>query len=238
MDTLTTTLLPFAAPGQFCGPPGIANGGWLSGQLASHLVRDGTGFPNPPVEVTLRRPTPVDRPLAIEPTADGIHLVDGEHLLASARLAATCPLPPAPVDRARAARAETAFAGWWDHPFPGCFVCGLRDAGAGLRLFTGPVDGRRGVVAGRWTVPPSEIPPAQLLWAALDCPTGWAHHRPGGIALLGRLTAQIHRPVEPGDELVVVARAGQREGRRLPSRCAIYDRESRLVAACNAVWIE
>jgi hypothetical protein len=239
-DDRADQLAPFTTPARFAGPHGIANGGWLSGQLASHLVPEDAGFPHRPVEVTLRAPTPVDHELVVERRADGVRLLDGEQLLAEARLGDSCPLPPAPVDRARAALAEAAYAGWWDHPFVDCFVCGLRQPDEGLRLFTGPVDGRPGVVASRWTVPTvlsGGVTPTHLLWAALDCPTGWAHHRPGGVALLGRLTGQIHRPVVPGEQLVVVARADGRQGRRLHSRCAIYDRASRVVAASQAVWL-
>lgn len=240
--TSTEPLAPFRAPARFAGPPGFANGGWLAGQLAAQLVPEDVGFPSPPVEVTLRMPTPVDRDLAIQRRDDHVRLLDGAHVLAEARFARSCPLAPSPVTRAAAARAEASYVGWWDHPFVGCFVCGLRDPGEGLRLFTGPVDGRPGVVAGRWTVaarpgPAREMTLAGLLWAALDCPTGWAHHRPGGVALLGRLTSQIHRLVVPGEPLVVVAQADGRQGRRLLSRCGIYDQDSRLVAASQAVWV-
>lgn len=195
MDPRTTTLSPVSAPSRFCGPPGVANGGWLCGQLASHVVPHGADFLTPAVEVTLRAPAHVDCALAI--------------------------------DRAQATQAETTYVGWWDHPVVSCFVCGLRDPTDGLRLF-----------ADRWTVPPADLPPTQLLWAALDCPTGRAHHRPSGVALLARLTARIHRPATPGEQLVVVARAESRQGRRRQSRCGIYDDASRLVATSHAIWLE
>jgi hypothetical protein len=49
--TVTETTI---VPERFCGPPGMANGGWISGLAASFLT--GTG----PVEVTLRAPTPLE----------------------------------------------------------------------------------------------------------------------------------------------------------------------------------
>lgn len=233
---------PFHAPERFCGPPGVANGGWLSGRLASRLP------PGVTAEVTLRAPTPVGRELALEidDHDQQVRLLDGDTLLAEARPATASPLAPRPVAWARAALAESGYRGWWDHPFPACFVCGSREPGDGLRIFPGPVAGRSGVVAARWSPPVAEatadgaVPPEHV-WAALDCPTGWAHHRPGGAAVLGRLVAKLHRAARPGRDHVVVARADGRtgtSGRRLVSRAAIYTREGDLVATSQATWLE
>jgi hypothetical protein len=48
---------------RFCGPPGVANGGFACGSLAA--LADG------PAEVTLRRPPPLDQPLEVRGDADG-----------------------------------------------------------------------------------------------------------------------------------------------------------------------
>ena len=44
-------------PARFCGPPGVANGGFTGGSLAALL--------GGAAEVTLRRPVPLDRPLPV-----------------------------------------------------------------------------------------------------------------------------------------------------------------------------
>nr|BFE79946.1 hypothetical protein GCM10020093_025470 [Planobispora longispora] len=73
---------------------------------------------------------------------------------------------------------------------------------------------------------------------ALDCPTGWAHLEPGGVALLGRLTVRTRRPVVPGRTYVVVARKEGRERRKLFASGAVYEADGRLVAASRATWIK
>ncbi|MBN2622164.1 MAG: hypothetical protein JXA83_02290, partial [Acidimicrobiales bacterium] len=60
------------------GPPGIANGGWVSGLVAGHL---GAG----PVAVTLRAPTPLDTPLDLRAADDDATLSVGDDLLVTAR---------------------------------------------------------------------------------------------------------------------------------------------------------
>ena len=45
-------------PSRFCGPPGIGNGGYVCGRIAAYV--DG------PATVTLRRPPPLDTPMAVE----------------------------------------------------------------------------------------------------------------------------------------------------------------------------
>ena len=58
-------------------------------------------------------------------------------------------------------------------------------------IFAGPVAGRQGVVAATWTPKPDVR--AEIVWAALDCPSGWAvddFQREG--VLLGRMAASIH----------------------------------------------
>lgn len=153
--------------------------------------------------------------------------------------------PPASVGWADAVAAGERFAGFAHHPFPGCVVCGTdRARGDGLRLFTGPVAGRAGVVAGTLVPHPSygrddgRLPLAAV-WAVLDCPTGWAHAvgSADGVALLGRMTGRVHARLRAGEAYVVVAEAGTTEGRRSHARGAIYDTGGRLVAASLATWV-
>jgi hypothetical protein len=233
-DTLTLstpnpTPTPFVVDPRFCAEPGIAHGGWLSGRLASRLP------PGTTVEVTFRAPAPTGRELAVDVRNEDDHHVvrllepqDGTVLvLAEARPANASPLAPSPVTWAQAALAESGFRGWWDHAHPGCFACGGRETGDGLRIFPGPVVGRTGVVAARWTPDFADTTadgavPCEHVWAALDCATGWAQRDAGLVSLVVRL----HRAALPGEDYVVIARADGYAG--------IHSRTGDLVATAHA----
>jgi hypothetical protein len=230
---LATTV---AIPAGRCGPPGMANGGWVSGSVAGHL---GAG----PIEVTLRAPTPLDTPLDLRAADDLATLSLGDQLLVSARRSPGTVRAPAAVGLAAARAAEAGFVGHHDHPFPGCFVCGTeRAAGDGLRIFPGPLAASPGRAAAVFT--PSQAHagphgrlPAAAVWAALDCPTAWVNMTPGAVALLGRLRAEVRGDLHPGRSYLVVAESAGREGRKAYGRAGIYDRDGRLLAASEATWI-
>jgi hypothetical protein len=230
---LATTI---TIPAGRCGPPGMANGGWVSGSVAGHL---GAG----PIEVTLRAPTPLDTPLDLGAADDVATLSVDDELLVSARRSPGTVRAPAPVDWHLAAAAEAGFAGHHDHPFPGCFVCGTeRAVGEGLRIFPGPLPGTPARAAAVFT--PAEAHagphgrlPAAAVWAALDCPTAWVNMAPGAVALLGRLRAEVRGELHPGRSYQVVAESAGQEGRKAYGRAGIYDRDGRLLAASEATWI-
>ena len=230
---LATTV---TVPAERCGPPGMANGGWVSGSVAGHL---GAG----PIEVTLRAPTPLDTPLDLRAADDLATLSVGDQVLVSARRSPGRVRPPAPVGRADAEAAQAEFAGFHEHPFPGCFVCGTeRAVGDGLRIFTGPVPGVPGRAAAVFTpdeahAGPHGRLPVAAVWAALDCPTAWVNMAPGAVALLGRLRAEVRGDLRPGESYLVVAESAGTEGRKAFGRAGIYHRDGRLLAASEATWI-
>ncbi|MGW4639861.1 hypothetical protein ACWEN6_15095 [Sphaerisporangium sp. NPDC004334] len=226
-------------PARFRGPEGMANGGWVAGTLAGTLA-DRLDCAHA-LEVTLHRPIPLDTELAVSHMANSASLsLDGQVLVEAIPVALDVTPPPF-VPFTDAARAEAGFPGLTGgHPAPGCFVCGLRDPGDGLRIFPGPVEGTDLVAAG-WRVPVTVtddgVVPDALVWAALDCPTGWANAGEGGPGLLGRITAQVFRRVYPNGTYSVVARSTGREGRKLFGESAVYEVDGTLVAAAKATWI-
>ncbi|MFS8479167.1 MAG: hypothetical protein FWJ93_09480 [Micromonosporaceae bacterium] len=214
--------------GRYNGPPGSGNGGYTAGLVGSLLAPS-------PATVTLRRPPPLDVPLEVRRTDDEVRVLDAEGQLVAEAVRAAAPADPvAPVSAETARRAMDDYAGFADHPFPTCFVCGpKRAAGDGLRIFPGPVDGDR--TAAVWQVPPDVSPP--MMWAALDCPGGWAIISPGRPYVLGRMTAAVLALPPAGAECVVVGRADGTEGRKAYVRSSVYGPDGDLLAHAAATWI-
>jgi hypothetical protein len=219
---------------RFNGPPGSGHGGYSSG-CAGVLVDA------PAAEVTLRRPPPLETPLAVERTDGGLAVLDGADVVAEARpaeLSVSGP-PPASVEEAR--EASERFAWKHDHPFPTCFGCGpRRDPAEALCLFTGPLgDGRFAVP---WTPPAwsgDDVVEPLLVWAALDCPSAAPVH--GTISapvVLGRLTVALEAPVELGAPHVIQAWLERSEGRRRHTAVALYTASGERRACGRAVWVE
>jgi hypothetical protein len=81
----------------------------------------------------------------------------------------------------------------------------------------------------------------EVVWAALDCPTGWATYYAAPeaeLALLGRLTAHILRPVEAENTYVCTSWAGGSEGRKHFATGAVLSPEGAIHAVSHAIWIE
>lgn len=211
-------------PTRFRGPPESANGGYTCGLVAELAAQ--------PVEVTLRRPPPLGRPLRW----DGSRLFDGEELVAETIPVTVTLELPAPVWWEQAELAAARFPGFEAHAFPTCFVCGPgRAVGDGLRIFAGPVEGRA-LVAAPWLVP--EEVDARLLWAALDCPGAIAVGYPRrGETVLGRFAARVLSVPAPGEQCVVVGWPLGEEGRKLEAGTALFGEGGRVHAFARATWI-
>ena len=219
----------------FRGPPDCGNGGYVAGLLAGALGGSG-------VEVTLRAPPPLDRDLQVVVDGDRAELLAGGVLIAAARrMPVDLIIPPPPsLDVAR--DAERRYAGFASHPFPGCFVCGPeRDVGDGLRIFPGSMVGDERV-AGVWTPDASLSDGAggvavEHLWAALDCPGYFAVRERAGIAVLGRIAAEILRRPSAGEAMVVTGWSIESEGRKHRVGTALHDRDGTLCAKAAATWV-
>ena len=206
------------------GLPGLAHGGYTGGLLAEVLGAD-------TAEVRLRRPIPLGRPLEVRREAGRVLLADAETVIAEAREAQLALYVPPPVSLAAAEAAARRFPGHHEHPFPGCVTCGTARAD-GLRIFPGPVPGRR-LVAAPWTPVTAGV---ETVWEALDCPQLWALmiHAPEGSedrVVTARMTTTVVRPVEPGVPHVVIAWPVGREDGRWVAGAAIYGPDGELRAA-------
>jgi hypothetical protein len=216
--------------GRFNGPPGSGNGGYTCGLIASHVD-------SPAAVVTLRLPPPLDTPLTVIPVAEHrVRITDpeGAEIAAAAAGSASGEELPPPVPWADAVAASAAYRGFMSHPFPTCFVCGPeRTTGDGLRLFPGPIGD--GMTATPWEVP-AEISP-ELVWAALDCPGGWAVPLEERPYVLGQMDARVAAVPEPGDRCVVVGQLITEDGRKAFVRTVLYGPDDSALAWSTATWI-
>jgi len=219
---------------RFNGPPSSGHGGYSAGRAAA-LVG------GPVVEVTLRRPPPLETALPVVRRDGAAALLDGADVVAEARPAELSLEAPPPVGLDEAAAASERFAWEHDHPFPTCFGCGPeRDPGDALCLFCGPVgDGRFAVP---WTPPAwtgGEQVDRVFAWAALDCPSSApAHDTIAAPVVLGRLTVALDAPIAIGEPHVIQAWLERSEGRRRHTAAAIFTAAGERRAAARAVWVE
>ena len=212
---------------RYRGPLHSANGGYASGRLAAHI--DG------PAEVTLRLPPPLDRPLTVaEEEEERLLLLDGEALVAEARAAAPALEPPDPVSVAEAEAATLRHVHFEGDAFSECFSCGYRPED-GLCIHVGQVEGRE-LQAAPWVA--TEVSP-EVIWAAIDCAGAYAVGGPGrGEVMLGRMTAEIRRLPEEGEQCVVVAWPLEEDGRKLHAGTALLSAGGETLAIARQIWIQ
>jgi hypothetical protein len=216
-------------PRRFRGPSNSGNGGYTCGLLAAFVDADS-------VEVTLRGRPPLDRLLMVSGDGHRVVLLDDEAVVAEAAPQALQLELPAPVGAEEARAAERRFAGFGEHVFPECFVCGpARPPGDGLRIFAGPVEGRDGVVAARWVAREVTAP---VLWAAIDCPGAFAVGMSGrGETVLGRMTARILGLPRDGEPCVSVGWPLGEDGRKLFAGTALFGESGDPLAIARQTWI-
>lgn len=229
-----------SVPAQFRGPPNSVNGGYACGLMARHI--DG------PATAVLRAPPPLDTPMVLVREGEVVRLEsEAGVLIGEARPgdAAVIPPVPPPPSLAAATRAATTFVGLTRMFHPICFTCGDRlDEGFGLRVFVGQVEGAaQGVVAGPWTPNPvfaeaNGLIPAEVVWAALDCPgsVAWVVQGGGG-GLLGTMTCEVLRLPRAGEPTIVLAWPVERSGRKAVSGTALFTENGELLAHSHQIWI-
>lgn len=221
---------------RFCGPPESGNGGYVAGMLA--------GQSHVPVRVRLRMPPPLNAPLIVHQRDAGrLELKREGEVIAEAEHHQLELQPPAAPTYVDALDASRGYAGFKQHPYPTCFVCGPQRArGDGLRIFPGAW-GSDGMVAAPW-MPDESLCGAdgkvcsEFMWAALDCPGYFAAAHDGRHMLLGQIAAQVDRRVHASESCVVVGWRIGREGRKHIVGTALYDDDGEPCARALATWIE
>ncbi|MFB9235365.1 hypothetical protein ACFFWC_07405 [Plantactinospora siamensis] len=198
--------------------------------MTGEVVGSGGAGPDAAVEVTLRRPPPLGVPLRLDGTA--VRDPEGTLVAELRRVPAFPAEAVPPVDAATAGAAAANYPGFVEHPFPTCYVCGP-ERPDGLRIFPGRLpDGR---TAAPFVVP-ADAGPATV-WAALDCPGGWAVLAPGRPYVLGRMAAVVERVPAPGDECVAIGAAVEAQGRKALVRSTVYGPAGERLGYARATWI-
>jgi hypothetical protein len=232
---------PIIVPPRFSGPPSVGNGGYCCGLVAATLAGSSA------VECTIRKPIPVGRELVLRLEPGRTKLFDGEELViegVSSEFTIECPFPVTFAEADAAAKRSPAFQ---NHPFPTCFVCGpQRPDQDGLRVYPGPVESQEGfpnLYAAPW-VPALEFAEqsgtvrAEIIWAALDCPTGFAAGFPyEGKLVTGRLAVKLLRPVTAGEECVLMSWSLGSNGRKCHSAAVLVNSLGLPCAEAKATWI-
>jgi len=226
---------------RFCGPPETGNGGYSAGTLASLLPGA--------CECTLRKPIPLERDLKTESFDQHARLLaDSEVIIEAVSTQLDIDLhAPIAFEQADRAMAESPALDE-SHAFPTCFTCGPKRAlGDGLRIFPGRLPGGNGdgsAFAASW-IPDSSLTNGdvvvrpEFVWAAMDCPTGFAAGFPWrGTLVTGRLAVEQLTPVYPLRPYVVVSWPTGSEGRKFHASAALYSPDGEVCAKARATWIK
>lgn len=224
-------------PKRFCGPPTSGNGGYVCGLLAGYVQGD--------AEITLRLPPPLERPLDVVREDGGAKLMDGDKIVAEAKVSQIeVDAPDAPSWDEAVQAAKRGYDNRHNEQFNSCFVCGLdRGPGDGLCIFPGPITEGSHEMLATW-VPdatvahPDGIVPPEIVWSALDCPSGFPYIQRSGVVVLGRYAVKRMGPVRRDERYTVRGwRTGQ-DGRKLHSASALYSEDGALCAVAKATWIQ
>jgi hypothetical protein len=167
----------------------------------------------------------------------------GDELVAEAHPATVGLALPGTASPAQARAAATRSPLFQGHPFPTCFTCGPdRAPGDGLRIFPGPLAGGD-LWAAPWTPDPSVadqdgLVESAVIWAALDCPSGFAAGVGDTTMVLGRMAARVlARPRADTAYCLVAWRTGPADGRKQPARSALLDAHGRVLAVARTIWV-
>ena len=219
---------------RFNGPPTSGNGGYSAGMIARAIGES--------VAVRLHQPVPLERELIVGEAEDRWDVRDGTMLIASARRTTVQADAPQAPSYPIALGASKHYAGFKEHTFGTCFVCGpQRQRHDGLCIFAGTVPSTS-LLAAPW-IPDETLDNGEgkvrpeFVWAALDCPGYFAGAFPAA-ALLGELAVHVDRLVHVDEPCVVVGWSISRDGRKIRTGTALFDEDGERCALGVATWIE
>jgi hypothetical protein len=225
---------------RFEGPPNITQGGYLSGMMAVCLG-------SKTVEVTMRHPTPMGKPLVMDTNMPNrVLILDGDKLLNEGRPAELEIEIPDPITLEDARRASLRHV---TEPRTNCFGCGsARSEDDGLHLRSGPVEGRD-LVAIDWTPQAAAVGadngqevPEPVVWAAMECSTARAMElgglrREDELFLLGRMTTNVLALPQVGQPCFMMGWPVGRDGRKIKLAGTLHDQDGRVLVISQLLFI-
>lgn len=214
------------------GPSPSGNGGWTSGLIAEAVS------PNAPCTVKLLAPPPLAQELSVCNADDGFVVVTASgDSIATAHVPDFGPdVPDLPaVSLTEARETSPRYKGHDGNPFPNCYVCGMnRHDETAMRLTPGPLTTDSDITACVWT-PPAQ-PTIPHVWAALDCPGGWASDISQTPRVLGTMTAHAVRMPQAGEPCVLMGRCVERTERTAATVSTAWQGDT-LIGWSRAVWV-
>ncbi len=225
---------------QFNGPAHTGHGGVSAGRFAALVEPDAA-------TVRFHQPIPLGRPLSChrhDSTAAvtrGLDTVATVHDLAGPLEVGRFAVPSEHEIR----RAEQRWLEFrhGQHIAPTCFACGHERGKTGLGLRPGPVDSAQPDApthACTWRPEVDGRVPSWMVWAAMDCPTGFPALSAVGAdeaVLTGELSVQVLKPVVGGRSYRIVSRRVGTQGRRHFTEAALYDTNGTRLVLAKAIWI-
>ncbi|OUS12301.1 hypothetical protein A9Q89_06585 [Gammaproteobacteria bacterium 53_120_T64] len=236
------------------GPVNCGNGGYISGLLASFIAGD--------AEIRINAAFPVETPLQVENSDDGIGVYLDDTLLGSARRIALALHIPTPPDLDSAQAASQRFDFIHSSSVQGCYVCSpARASDQGLRVFCGALDtvveagshNERATLTGQNIVAALWRPAGSLcndqgsvdniyIWSALDCPGAYAINvaePDAGLQLLGTCSGSIKMPLSPNHDYIISSwKISPNSGRKRFMGVAIHNTAGELMACAKQIWID
>lgn len=236
--TTTSILQPeITIPGTTTGPPTSGHGGACAGIFA-----DASGQTD--ARVRFHAPIPLETALTVGAEGAMSVVTDGATTIATIH-ELDGPLSVGQFGRvsdADVAAAEARFLDHHDgvHMAPTCFACGnaRSDAlGLGLRPAAIP-ETALGVAT--WRPELDGLVPNWLVWAALDCPSGFpalARVERDEAVVTGELSVETRRALRGDGDYQILGRCTGREGRVFTTEAAIVDEAGIACAVAVATWI-
>ena len=218
----------------FNGPPASGNGGYAAGLLA--------GYSSSSLIVRVLAPIPLGAPLSVSRSGDITEALHGDKRILSARPGTVTLIPAAPPTLAAARDAASRPTSFGAGGPSTCFVCGRNRApGEGLHIHCGRLGNTQ--AASVWTPHPNVCGPdgfvrPEYVWAALDCPGGFALPASDTTYLLGEMSAAIFRPIPIHAPVIVHAWHVWSDGRKHFAGTALHDADGALLAQADTLWIE
>ena len=237
----------------------MAHGGYLGGRLASLMPGASA------VDVKLRAPTPLETPLVIDRSDEPqLRLLAGDQVCAESS-PSDFKLEGVPlVTYEQAERAGNEALDWVSSRLPAearrrflddlddpdeqdrCFGCLPRSDG--LSILPGRV-GSLDVAAAAVRVPPDlivdDVVPAEIVWAAVDCPSLWVSHvlsdeeegLLGRPTFTGTLSVRVHRLPRADERIFIQVWRLGRDNRKLFGAGVLVGEEAEILAEARQTAI-